>query len=70
MTLTTASYLYFAAAGAVVAFSFWRPQFPRTLARWLRIPGERWQRWFLLVYWIAVPVVMYRFLYLGVTASS
>ena len=70
MTLTAASYAYFAAAGAMIAFSFWKPQFPRTLAGWLRITDERWQRRFLLVYWIAVPVVMYRFLHLGLAAAS
>lgn len=69
MTLTAASYAYFAIAAGIIAFSFWKPDFPRTLAGWLRIPGERWQRRFLLVYWIAVPVVMYRFLQLGLAAS-
>jgi hypothetical protein len=70
MTLTAASYAYFAVAGGIIAFSFWKPQFPRMLDGWLRIRDEKWLRRFLLVYWIAVPVVMYRFLQLGLTASS
>jgi len=69
MTLTAASYAYFATAAAIIAFSFWKPRFPRMLAGWLRIRDETWQRRFLLVYWIAVPVVMYRFLHLGFAAS-
>lgn len=70
MTLAPASYVYFAAAGAIIAFSFWKPRFPSALAGWLRIRDENWRRRFLLAYWIAVPVVMYRFLYLGLAAAS
>lgn len=69
MTPTTASYAYFAVAAAIIGFSFWKPGFPHALAGWLRIRDEKWQRRFLLLYWIAVPVVMYRFLYLGLAAS-
>lgn len=70
MTLTAASYAYFIVAAAIIVFSFWKPQFPRALAGRLRIRSEKWQQRFLLFYWIAVPVVMYRFLYLGLAASS
>jgi len=70
LNLTLTSYVYFAVAAAIIGFSFWRPQFPRTLAAWLRIRDDEWQRRFLLVYWIAVPVVMYRFLQLGLSAAS
>jgi len=69
LTVTVASYSYFAGAAAIIAFSFWKPGFPRTLAGWLRIRSDKWQRRFLLLYWIAVPVVMYRFLHLGLAAS-
>jgi hypothetical protein len=67
MDFTWTSYLYFAAAAAVLAFSFWKPRFPRTLAARLGLRRERALGVFLLVYWIAVPVVIYRFLYLATT---
>lgn len=62
--------LYLAAAGAITAFCFWRPNFPKALAARIGIGSEQALRSFLLVYWIAVPVVIYRFLYLAVTSSQ
>ena len=60
--------LYLAIAAAIIAFCFWKPNFPKTLAPRIGIRSERTLRWFLLVYWIVIPVVIYRFLHLAVTS--
>ena len=63
-----AAFLYLAIAAAIFAFCFWRPNFPKALAPHIGIRSERALRWFLLVYWIVIPVVIYRFLQLAVTS--
>ena len=67
MQLGWIGYLYLAAAGAILAFCFWKPDFPKALANRFGVRSEQGQRRFLLLYWIAIPVVIYRFLYLAVT---
>ena len=68
MQLGLAAFLYMAIAAAIIAFCFWKPNFPKALAARVGVRSERALRWFLLVYWIAIPVVIYRFLYLAVTS--
>lgn len=68
MDIGLASFLYLAVAATIIAFCFWQPDFPKRLAPRLGIRGETGIRRFLLVYWIAVPVVIYRFLYLAAAA--
>jgi len=65
MNLGPHSIIYLAIAAAIIAFCFWKPQFPRTVAERIGLRSEPVLRWFLLIYWIAVPVVIYRFLYLA-----
>jgi len=65
MELTTSSYLYLAVAAAIIGFCFWKPNFPRWIARRIGIRSDSGMRRFLLVYWLSVPVVIYRFLYLA-----
>lgn len=65
MQLDWHSALYLLAAGAAIGFCFWKPDFPKAIAARLRIRGEAGLRRFLLAYWIAVPVVIYRLLYLA-----
>ena len=68
MTFDASSYLYLAAAAVIVGFCFWKPNFPRLIATRIGIRGETAMRRFLLVYWLSIPVVIYRFLDLA-TAS-
>ncbi len=65
MNFNTDSYIYLAIAAAIVAFCFWKPNFPKTVAARIGLRGETAVRRFLVVYWIAIPVVIYRFLYLA-----
>lgn len=65
MNLGPHSIIYLAIAAAIIAFCFWKPHFPRTIAVRIGLQSESAVRRFLLVYWIAVPVVIYRFLYLA-----
>ena len=65
MEIGAHSYVYLAIAAGIMGFSFWKPQFPKTLAGQMGIRSATGVRWFLLIYWIAVPVVIYRFLYLA-----
>lgn len=65
MPYDTSSYFYFAAAAAIVGFCFWKPNFPRLIATRIGICGDAAMRRFLLVYWLSIPVVIYRFLYLA-----
>jgi hypothetical protein len=65
MNFGTHSIFYLAIAAAIMAFCFWKPQFPRAVAAWIGLRTESAVRRFLLAYWIAVPVVIYRFLYLA-----
>ncbi len=59
------SILYLSIAAGIIAFCFWKPNFPRAVAARIGLHSETGLRWFLLIYWIAVPVVIYRFLYLA-----
>ena len=65
MALDTSSFLYLAVAAAIIGFCFWKPNFPRLVAARIGIRSEAGMRRFLLVYWLIVPVVIYRFLYLA-----
>lgn len=65
MNFGTHSVFYLAIAAAIIAFCFWKPQFPRAVAARIGLHGETAVRRFLLIYWIVVPVVIYRFLYLA-----
>jgi len=65
MELTASSYLYLAVAAAIIGFCFWKPNFPRLVAARIGIRSDAGMRRFLLVYWLIVPVVIYRFLYLA-----
>lgn len=65
MNLGSHTIIYLAIAAAIVAFCFWKPNFPRAIAARIGLRSETAIRRFLLVYWIAVPVVIYRFLYLA-----
>ena len=65
MTFDTSSYLYFAAAAAIIGFCFWKPNFPRSVAGRIGIRSDTGMRRFLLIYWLSIPVVIYRFLYLA-----
>jgi len=55
-----ANWSYIAAIAAVVAFCFWKPDFPKRLAPRLGIRSERGMLIFLVIYWIAIPVVIHR----------
>lgn len=55
-----ASWIYISAIAGVVAFCFWKPDFPKRLAETIGIRSERGVRIFLVLYWIAVPVVIHR----------
>jgi hypothetical protein len=59
------SFAYLAIALAIIAFCFWKPRFPRAVATRIGLRSETALRRFLLIYWIAIPVVIYRFLYLA-----
>lgn len=65
MNFGTHSIIYLSIAAAIIAFCFWRPNFPRVVAARVGLRSETAVRRFLLIYWIAVPVVIYRFLYLA-----
>ena len=65
MNFGTHSIFYLAIAAAIMAFCFCKPQFPRAVAARIGLRTESAVRRFLLAYWIAVPVVIYRFLYLA-----
>ena len=56
----SATWLYALPIAAIVGFCFWKPNFPRTLAPTLGIRSERGVFVFLVIYWIAVPVVIHR----------
>ena len=68
MQIGLAAFLYLAIAAAIIAFCFWKPNFPKSLAARVGLRSERGLRWFLLINWIAIPVVIYRFLYLAVAS--
>ena len=51
---------YILAIVAVVAFCFWKPDFPKRLAAKVGIRSERGVRIFLVVYWIAIPVLIHQ----------
>ena len=53
-------WLYGLAIAAIVAFCFWKPDFPKRIAPKLGIRTERGVTVFLVVYWIAVPVIIHR----------
>jgi hypothetical protein len=65
MAFDTGSILYLAVAAAIIGFCFWKPNFPRWIADRLGIRSDAALRRFLLLYWLSVPVVIYRFLYLA-----
>ena len=56
----SATWLYAVPITAIVVFCFWRPNFPRQLAPKLGITSETGMMVFLVVYWIAIPVVIHR----------
>ena len=56
----SAIWLYGLAIVAIVAFCFWKPDFPRRLAPIVGIHGEFGTKIFLVVYWIAIPIVIHR----------
>lgn len=56
----SANWIYIAAIAAIVAFCFWKPDFPKRLAPRLGIRSERGLRIFLVIYWIAIPVIIHR----------
>jgi hypothetical protein len=51
---------YLLAIAAIVAFCFWKPDFPKRLAPKLSLKSERSKKIFLVVYWITIPVVIHR----------
>ncbi|HAA93376.1 MAG TPA: hypothetical protein DCS82_11260 [Rhodospirillaceae bacterium] len=59
---------YLLAIAAIVAFCFWQPAFPKKLAPKLGIQSERAQMIFLVIYWIAIPVVIHRLMAMMLTA--
>ena len=65
MAFDTSSYLYLAIAAAIIGFCFWKPNFPRSVATRIGIRSDAGIRRFLLLYWLSVPVVIYRCLYLA-----
>ena len=54
------TWLYALPIAAVVAFCFWKPNFPRILAPKIGIRSERALMVFLVIYWITVPVIIHR----------
>ncbi len=64
MNIGPHSIIYLSIAAGIIGFCFWKPQFPRAVAARIGLRSETAVRRFLLIYWIAVPVVIYRLLYL------
>lgn len=54
------TWLYAVPIAAIIAFCFWKPDFPRMLAPKLGISSEKGMMVFLVVYWIAIPVGIHR----------
>ncbi len=56
----SANWVYGLAIATIVAFCFWKPDFPKRLANKAGIRGDRGIRIFLVAYWIMIPVVIHR----------
>ncbi|MDD9924855.1 MAG: hypothetical protein OXR03_03415, partial [Rhodospirillaceae bacterium] len=54
------TWLYALPIALIVGFCFWKPNFPRVLAPKIGIRSERDVMIFLVIYWIAVPVIIHR----------
>ena len=63
MTFTWTMLPYLSAIVAIVGFCFWKPNFPKHLAPKLGIKSEKAERIFLVLYWIAIPVILHRLMY-------
>jgi hypothetical protein len=63
MTFSWTMLPYLAAIVAIVGFCFWKPDFPKRIAPKLGINSKRGEKVFLVIYWIAVPVILHRLMY-------
>lgn len=60
MSFSASSWFPALAILTIVAFCFWKPDFPKRVAPKLGVRGERGTTIFLVIYWITIPVIIHR----------